>query len=751
VSKITRYNGNLKAFASEATGTERTIFGDTAQSDTLDANITLDLLRGWGVIGVESNPTKQHFNGLAFTLGQLIAYLHQQGVPEWNAAQEYYAGSVVTTLAGIYRLKSGGVGSSDPDTDGGINWELIPTQAKVDDKADKATTYTETEVDGLLDEKADQANTYTETEVDELTGSLAYPNTTLASSSDISEDVQTAIAEYPHIQGFRTGTGTALTFAQVVEEAAERGARLLTIQELEAGVAVGTGFSYDGALTWTSSPAGVGLVYGNIGGGDGTRVVLNTNTDTAAGGYAVSVIGQRQWTDTQYADKATTYTETEVDSLLDDKAAIAGQVFTGDITYYGGGGVSSNTSYGSLALDSNTTGNDNTANGYRALYSNTEGIRNTAHGYYALAANTTGDGNTATGRTALRSNTTGSDNTANGYQALFSNTTGSDNTANGYQALFSNTTGSDNTACGHHSGGGIMIGSGNSIFGANVTGLAFDLTDNLILASGGVIRLQHDGVGITTVQGDLVADNLSGTNTGDQTKADIDALNIDADTLDGLDSLDFVRDNGDSGMSGDYSTTGHVESGRGSGGVALTVNDGQGNANVTFNHANGEAEQAGNSGRITLNTDSMTSASMVFEVVDNDVSGSVNTIRIMSITENGVEVNQGNISAPNLSGTNTGDQTLSEIGVGQTWQDVSGSRSVGVTYTNTTGKPINLFLVIKDDGVNGVTFSIDGISLTYGNLTALQNESISLVIPNGVQYGNLQLNGNNIRHWLELR
>jgi hypothetical protein len=130
---------------------------------------------------------------------------------------------------------------------------------------------------------------------------LAYPSTTLASSSDISEIVEPAIAAYPHIQGFRTGTGTALTFAQAVEEAAERGARLLTIQELEAGVAAGAGFSYDIEITWTSSPAGVGLVYGNIGAGDGTRVVLNTNTDTAAGGYAVSVIGQRQWTDTQYA------------------------------------------------------------------------------------------------------------------------------------------------------------------------------------------------------------------------------------------------------------------------------------------------------------------------------------------------------------------------------------------------------------------------------------------------------------------
>ncbi len=38
----------------------------------------------------------------------------------------------------------------------------------LDDKADQATTYTETEVDGLLNAKADQATTYTETEVDDL-------------------------------------------------------------------------------------------------------------------------------------------------------------------------------------------------------------------------------------------------------------------------------------------------------------------------------------------------------------------------------------------------------------------------------------------------------------------------------------------------------------------------------------------------------------------------------------------------------
>ena len=66
---------------------------------------------------------------------------------------------------------------------------------------------------------------------------------------------------------------------------------------------------------------------------------------------------------------------------------------------------------------------------------------------------------------------------------------------------------------------------------------------------------------------------------------------------------------------GDYSTTGDFISGRGSGGVALTINDGFGNANVTFNHTNGVPEQTGKAGRIEVNTDSTgTNAYMSFEL-----------------------------------------------------------------------------------------------------------------------------------------
>ena len=140
MAKIDRFNGNVQPFAAESLGAERTIFGDTSQSNTLDGNITSDFLRGWGIVGVNENPTKQDFNGLAFTLGQLISYLHQRGIPEWNSSQEFYEGSVVTTLDGIYRLKAGGNATVDPDTDAGVNWEAAPTRAELEGRVIRVTS-----------------------------------------------------------------------------------------------------------------------------------------------------------------------------------------------------------------------------------------------------------------------------------------------------------------------------------------------------------------------------------------------------------------------------------------------------------------------------------------------------------------------------------------------------------------------------------------------------------------------------------
>lgn len=85
--------------------------------------------------------------------------------------------------------------------------------------------------------------------------------------------------------------------------------------------------------------------------------------------------------------------------------------------------------------------NQNTTEGTSALQSLTSGVANTAVGFVALFSNTTGSNNTATGNGALFLDTTLSDNTAIGFDALFSTTTGFQNRASGWEALFANTSG----------------------------------------------------------------------------------------------------------------------------------------------------------------------------------------------------------------------------------------------------------------------------------------------------------------------
>ena len=85
------------------------------------------------------------------------------------------------------------------------------------------------------------------------------------------------------------------------------------------------------------------------------------------------------------------------------------------------------------------------------------------------------------------------------------------------------------------------------------------------------------------------------------------------------------------------------------------------------------------------------------------------------------------------------------IGVGQTWQDVTASRVIGVTYTNATGKPIEV--VVIDGAINGsVTINGIAVPISSGNGTAYG--TLSFTIPNNNMY---KLTANSILKWLELR
>ncbi|MBL1319603.1 MAG: hypothetical protein JKY80_01975 [Mariprofundaceae bacterium] len=122
MAKINRFTGDFKAFGSAAVGTERTIFGASTQSDIIDDNIVANFLRGWGIVGVNQNPTKQDFNALGFTLSQVLAYLHQQGVAGWDSLQEYNADAITTKSGIIYISQVDANIGNDPVTDTGANW-----------------------------------------------------------------------------------------------------------------------------------------------------------------------------------------------------------------------------------------------------------------------------------------------------------------------------------------------------------------------------------------------------------------------------------------------------------------------------------------------------------------------------------------------------------------------------------------------------------------------------------------------------
>ena len=129
-----------------------------------------------------------------------------------------------------------------------------------------------------------------------------------------------------------------------------------------------------------------------------------------------------------------------------------------------------------------------------------------------------------------------------------------------------------------------------------------------------------------------------------------------------------------------------------------------------------------------------------------------------------------NLSSPNLTGTptaptaNAGTNTTqiattanvynSVIGFGQTWQDVTSSRSLGTTYTNTTGKPITVtaYCGAITNNLNFVYLYINGI-LTHTTCNQGYQGAVSGVIgivPNGSTY-RVDNGGNSYSGWKELR
>ena len=94
---------------------------------------------------------------------------------------------------------------------------------------------------------------------------------------------------------------------------------------------------------------------------------------------------------------------------------------------------------------------------------------------------------------------------------------------------------------------------------------------------------------------------------------------------------------------------------------------------------------------------------------------------------------------------------MSSLGYGQTWQNVNGSRVLGTTYYNTTGKPIQVLMSTTGGGQGTMILSINGSTVIIGgidNSGSNNGNNVGAIIPSGSYY---TLTGYAATYWSELR
>ena len=97
------------------------------------------------------------------------------------------------------------------------------------------------------------------------------------------------------------------------------------------------------------------------------------------------------------------------------------------------------------------------------------------------------------------------------------------------------------------------------------------------------------------------------------------------------------------------------------------------------------------------------------------------------------------------------------LGIGQSWQDVTAQRQIGVTYTNTTGRPIALSVTLQAGSLGGaadIKLSVNGQIVCFqyvGGMNASPSISAFWILRAGDTYSLTAQSSGNLIKWLELR
>ena len=95
---------------------------------------------------------------------------------------------------------------------------------------------------------------------------------------------------------------------------------------------------------------------------------------------------------------------------------------------------------------------------------------------------------------------------------------------------------------------------------------------------------------------------------------------------------------------------------------------------------------------------------------------------------------------------------LKEIGVSQTLQNMTASRALSTTYTNSTDKPIEVTVMVTQTAQGTSQLTIDGVSSCYSSMVAGGVIVLKAIIKNGSTYSVSNLTGGcTLSKWMELR
>ena len=92
------------------------------------------------------------------------------------------------------------------------------------------------------------------------------------------------------------------------------------------------------------------------------------------------------------------------------------------------------------------------------------------------------------------------------------------------------------------------------------------------------------------------------------------------------------------------------------------------------------------------------------------------------------------------------------FGAGQSWKDVTASRVIGTTYTNTTGRPIQVAVTVSAVPYFVMLCYVNGVQIQYQNSGGAgysQACSSSFIVPPGATYM-VNVTAGTYNTWMEL-